>query len=89
MPKRVKQGRKRQSRDVNQAAHELVRRSTEEREQAATTERSVISEYMSALGKKGGQASGKRRMINYSPEQRSEIAHKAALARWEKAKEKK
>lgn len=41
-----------------------------------------------ALGRRGGLKSGKLRMTNLSPEQRSEIARKAALARWRKAKKK-
>lgn len=86
MPKPVKQKQKRQSRDVNQAAHELVRRSTEGDESAPINTRSVISEYMSDLGKKGGRVSGKRRMENLTPAKRSEIAHKAAVSRWGKAK---
>jgi hypothetical protein len=41
-----------------------------------------------ALGRKGGKAGGKKggkaRWEGVSPEQRSEIARKAALARWKK-----
>lgn len=50
--------------------------------------RSVISEYLGMIGRKGGRASGKARMLKLTPEQRSEIARKAALARWAKAKRK-
>ena len=35
-----------------------------------------------ALGRKGGLASAKTRMEKISPERRSEIARKAANARW-------
>ena len=35
-----------------------------------------------ALGRKGGLASAKARMEKISPERRSEIARKAANARW-------
>lgn len=46
-----------------------------------------LSDYMRALGQKGGKASGARRMANISPEQRREIAAVAAKARWKRAKE--
>ena len=37
-----------------------------------------------ALGRLGGLKGGKARAEKLSPEQRSEIARKAAVARWEK-----
>lgn len=46
--------------------------------------RRLRSAYMSALGRKGGQVSGKRRMQNLTDKQRQEIALKAARARWAK-----
>ena len=39
-----------------------------------------------ALGKLGGSKGGQKRAENLSPEQRSEIAQRAAQARWAKAK---
>lgn len=39
-----------------------------------------------ARGAKGGKTGGKRRAAALSPEQRSEIARKAAAKRWEKGK---
>ncbi|MFZ0419955.1 MAG: hypothetical protein WAM04_17780 [Candidatus Sulfotelmatobacter sp.] len=41
-----------------------------------------------ALGKLGGSKGGKIRAAKLTPEQRSEIARKAVLARWAKAREK-
>jgi len=38
------------------------------------------------LGRRGGKKSGIARMKKLSPEQRSEIARKAALARWARKK---
>lgn len=35
-----------------------------------------------ALGRRGGLKSGKARMEKMTPEQRSEVARKAAAARW-------
>jgi hypothetical protein len=45
-----------------------------------------VSALMSALGRKGGKASGAKRMENLSDRQRKEIAKKAAAARWAKSK---
>jgi hypothetical protein len=39
---------------------------------------------MSAMGTKGGKIGGKRRMQTMTAEQRSQIALKAAQARWKK-----
>jgi hypothetical protein len=41
-----------------------------------------------ALGKLGGSKGGKIRAANLTPEKRREIARKAVLARWAKAREK-
>jgi hypothetical protein len=41
-----------------------------------------------ALGKLGGSKGGKIRAARLTPERRSEIARKAVLARWTKAKRK-
>jgi hypothetical protein len=37
---------------------------------------------MAAMGRKGGKIGGKRRMVTMTPEQRKEIAAKAAKTRW-------
>jgi hypothetical protein len=42
-----------------------------------------------ALGKLGGKKGGKARAEKLSPERRSEIARKAARARWDREKAKK
>ena len=42
----------------------------------------AISEYMAKLGKKGGKASGAKRMVNLTDAQRKKIASGAAKARW-------
>jgi hypothetical protein len=92
MPKRVKQ----RSKDVNESAFALVQRSTQEPEEAATeppkTRKkkppSAVSDYMAKIGSKGGRIGAKVRAARLSPDERSEIAHKAAKARWDKAKNK-
>jgi hypothetical protein len=42
----------------------------------------AVAEYLSRIGRKGGKISGQARMQNLTPEQRREIAKKAAAARW-------
>jgi hypothetical protein len=44
--------------------------------------------YAVALGRKGGLKGGPARAAKMTPEERSESARKAVLARWEKAKQK-
>jgi len=41
-----------------------------------------LSEYMAAIGSKGGKIGGKRRMTTLTPERRKEIAQQAAAKRW-------
>jgi hypothetical protein len=45
-----------------------------------------ISEYMAAIGRKGGQIGGKRRLKTMTKAQRSRVAAKAANTRWKKAR---
>jgi hypothetical protein len=87
MPKRLKKSAR--PKDVNQLAHHIVRLSTkgDDAELVAPKPPKGLSAYMSALGKRGGQVSGARRMTNLSDEQREAIALKAARARWAKAKQ--
>jgi len=44
----------------------------------------ALSEYMAAIGRKGGQIGGKRRMKTMTKEQRRKVAMKAAKVRWNK-----
>ncbi len=53
-----------------------------------TIKKSELSKYFSRIGKKGGKKGGVARLAKLTPEQRSEIAKKAAVARWGKAKSK-
>ena len=46
--------------------------------------RSLISEVMAEMGRKGGKKGGKRRLKTMTAEQRSQVALKAAQARWAK-----
>jgi len=45
---------------------------------------STISEYMAAIGRKGGRVGGKRRLKTMTKARRSKVASKAAKARWKK-----
>ena len=48
----------------------------------------IIKEYFSRIGKKGASAGGKARTAAMTPEERSELARKAVMARWTRAKQK-
>jgi len=81
MPKRLSKN----SRDINQAAFQMVRRSTDSNEQAARAiPDSEISRVMAAMGRRGGRIGGKRRLVTMTAEQRREVAQKAAESRWAK-----
>jgi hypothetical protein len=66
-------------RDLNQLAASLVRDATDENSEAADDGKGPAAV---ALGRKGGLKGGKARAAKLTPEQRSEIAKKAAAARW-------
>jgi hypothetical protein len=89
MPKRTskpKSKRKKQSEpDVNQLAYRLVQESTSEAEPETMT-KAQISQLMAQMGRKGGKIGGKNRMEKLSPEGRTQLALKAAQARWNKRK---
>ncbi len=80
MPKRISKNPS----DINQAAFQMVQRSVSEPEIA----KSDISRIMSEMGRKGGKIGGKKRLETMTPEQRSQIALKAAQSRWGKTKKK-
>lgn len=48
--------------------------------------RSLISQVMAEMGRKGGKIGGKRRLVTLSDRRRKMIARKAAQARWAKKK---
>ena len=87
MPKRL--SKEKRPTDVNRLMHQLGRESTRERDEVPKPTRSEISRVMAAMGRKGGKKSAKARMRKIAPEARSEIALRAARARWAKAQEKK
>jgi hypothetical protein len=82
-------GKGKRPRDPNQLAKWIVDRSTSEpAEEFIVPDRPVpptdISEYMAAIGRKGGQIGGKRRLKTMTKEQRRKVAAKAAKTRWAK-----
>lgn len=77
MPKRS-----RNPRDINQLAAQIVGRATGQIETAdpdAGKDPAAV-----ALGRKGGLKGGRARAEKLSPEDRSESAKRAAVARWKK-----
>jgi hypothetical protein len=86
-------GKGKRPRDPNQLAKWTVDVSTgqiPEPQEAATakivTPPTNLSEYMAAIGRKGGQIGGKRRLKTMTKAQRSKVATKAARMRWKKSK---
>lgn len=59
--------------DLNQVAHRIVRESTEPKDPETPAQQN---------GRNGGLKGGVARAKKLSPEKRSEIAQKAAQARW-------
>ena len=87
MPKRL--SRDARPTDINQAAYQMVRRSTgiaDSEPHPPKVSQSEISRAMSAMGRKGGKIGGKRRLVTMTAEQRREVALKAATTRWKKSK---
>lgn len=93
MPKRTSMPK-----DLNQAAFEMVRRSTLEHPEERPNEvlivvpreskpsKSEISRVMAEMGRRGGQIGGKRRLETMSQAKRTQIAKKAAKERWKNHK---
>jgi hypothetical protein len=75
MPKRISK----KNRDVNQTASAVVNLATMEESQI---DRTMLSQIMSAMGRKGGRIGGKRRLETMSARERSSAAKRAARARW-------
>lgn len=64
-------------RDINQVAFDVVQQATGEVVKPAPSPKATA-------GRKGGLKGGESRAAALTPEQRSEIAKKAAAARWKK-----
>jgi len=84
-------GKGKRPRDPNQLAKWIVDQSTSEAPEpepkvVSTPIPADLSAYMAAIGRKGGQIGGKRRLKTMTKEQRRKVAAKAARARWKKPK---
>jgi len=85
MPKRS--SKKKQKKDVNELAKHIVDLATGQKEPEPDTPPDPDKDPAAvALGRKGGKKGGKARAANMTPEERSEAARKAAIARWAKEK---
>ena len=72
--------RSRKPRDLNQMAAAIVESATSDEPRPDPDEGKYPAAV--ALGRLGGQKGGKARAAKLTPEQRSETARRAALARW-------
>ena len=89
IPKTIGKGKR--PRDPNQLAKWIVDRSTiEPPTELIAPDKSAspvdLSSYMAAIGRKGGQIGGKRRLKTMTKAERSKVAAKGAKARWSKLK---
>ncbi len=85
----AKRSSKKKEHDFSIIAHRVVQAATEEpviNEQGAFVVQNTEGKNPAAveLGRLGGKKGGKARAAKLTPEQRSEIARKAAQARWRK-----
>lgn len=69
--------------ELNKLAASIVAEATGEEQEEETPSKNPAAV---ALGRLGGLKGGKKRAERLSPERRKEIAHMAALARWNKVK---
>jgi hypothetical protein len=90
MPKRISKPKGKKKRateepDVSQLAHRLVQESVAERNaEPESMTKAQLSQLMAAMGRRGGKIGGKRRLETMTPHERSQLALKAAQARWKK-----
>jgi hypothetical protein len=70
--------------DPIQNAFRVVQGSIEQHETALTIvgNRSLLSQVMAEIGRKGGKIGGKRRLTTMTPARRKEVAQLAAKKRW-------
>lgn len=69
-------------RDISQLAKSIVDLATDEKPAAIETEKPQKNQAAVELGRLGGMKGGKARAEKLTPKRRSEIAKKAAKARW-------
>lgn len=74
--------KKKRPRDLNRLAASIVEDATSDQPTEDAPSDSGKNPHAQALGRLGGQKGGKARAKKLTPEQRKEIAQKAAQARW-------
>lgn len=79
MPERSRN--KKRPRDISQLATEIVKEATGEKKKEPEVKKNPAAV---ELGRLGGLKGGKARAAKLTPEQRKEIARKAAAARWKR-----
>lgn len=77
----------RQATNITPPEVELVTLATLKQSDILPATKAQISLLMAELGRKGGKKGGKRRLETMTATERSQIARKAALARWKKEAE--
>ena len=82
MPERSRKMKR--PRDVNGLASDIVAEATSDEPGESEPEKPEKNAAAVELGRRGGLKGGKARAKALTPEQRSEIARKAARARWSK-----
>jgi hypothetical protein len=76
--------RKKRPADLNRLAFSIVADATADEDEQETDPYEGKNPAAVELGRQGGLKGGKARAEKLTPEQRSEIARKAARARWER-----
>jgi hypothetical protein len=84
VPMTVDKGKR--PRDPNQLAKWVVEQTTKDSPETKPDVPADLSAYMAAMGRKGGQIGGKRRLLTMTKAARSKVAAKAAKTRWDKKK---
>ena len=84
MPKRS--SRKKRPRDANQLAKAIVDEATDDVVEEDAPAEEGKNPAAVALGRLGGKKGGKARAAKLTKEQRSEIAKRAAAARWDRSR---
>jgi len=74
--------REKKPHDFSIIAHRVVQEATQGEEEAKPQQTADKKLDYAALGRLGGKKGGKARAARLTPEQRSDIARKAAQARW-------
>ncbi len=88
MPNQSSTKKPKRPRDLNLLAKKIVDLATEGEPETPVPE-DTRNPHAVALGRLGGKKGGKARADKLTPEQKSEIAKKAAKARWDKVKREK